>query len=49
MRRRKVAADVRGGLRAGVTTTPTLFVEGEMHPGPPSAELLERLRRGGPR
>jgi protein-disulfide isomerase len=39
----RVAADVRGGLRAGVATTPTLFVEGEMHPGPPSRELLGRL------
>jgi protein-disulfide isomerase len=39
----RVAEQVRGGLRAGVATTPTLFVEGEMHPGPPSRELLERL------
>ena len=42
----KVAADVRGGLRTGVTTTPTLFVEGEMHAGPPSAELLESVEAG---
>ena len=42
----RVADQVRAGLRAGVTTTPTLFVDGEMHAGPPSRELLARLAAG---
>jgi protein-disulfide isomerase len=45
----RVAEQVRGGLKAGVTTTPTLFVDGEMHAGPPSRELLERLAEPRPR
>ena len=42
----RVAGDFRSGVRAGVVTTPTLFVEGTAHavPGP---ELLERLTAGG--
>jgi protein-disulfide isomerase len=40
----RVARDRRDGLRAGVALTPTLFVEGIAHPGPPDAELLRRLR-----
>jgi protein-disulfide isomerase len=43
----RVRRDFRSGVSAGVVTTPTLFVEGEAHPGVPSAELLERLKRGG--
>lgn len=42
----RVAGDFRSGLRAGVVTTPTLFVEGALHPGVPPCELLERLARG---
>jgi protein-disulfide isomerase len=45
----RVAEQVRGGLRAGVATTPTLFVDGEIHAGPPSVELLERLAGTEPR
>jgi protein-disulfide isomerase len=40
---RRVAGDVRDALRAGITTTPTLWLEGELHAGPPDAELLLRL------
>jgi protein-disulfide isomerase len=39
----RVREDFRSGIAAGVVTTPTLFVGGEMHPGIPSAELIERL------
>ena len=39
----RVERDFRSGIRAGVTTTPTLFVDGEAHPGVPGAELLARL------
>jgi protein-disulfide isomerase len=42
----RVARDFRSGVRAGVMTTPTLFSDGEPHPGVPTAELLERLERG---
>jgi protein-disulfide isomerase len=42
----RVAADVRDGLRAGATATPTLFFDGITHPGPPDAAMLERLRGG---
>jgi protein-disulfide isomerase len=42
----RVQRDFRSGIRAGVVTTPTLFVGGRPHPGPPSADLLERLKRG---
>ena len=40
----RVERDFRSGIRAGVTTTPTLFVDGRAHPGIPSQELLARLR-----
>jgi protein-disulfide isomerase len=40
----RVERDFRSGIRAGVTTTPTLFVEGQAHAGVPGAELLARLR-----
>jgi protein-disulfide isomerase len=40
----RVARDVRDALRAGATATPTLFVDGEAHAGPPGPGLLERLR-----
>jgi len=40
----RVDRDFRSGLRAGVMTTPTLFVGGEPHAGVPDAALLTRLR-----
>ena len=40
----RVDRDFRSGIRAGVMTTPTLFVDGEAHAGVPEAELLGRLR-----
>jgi len=39
----RVERDFRSGVRAGVATTPTLFVDGRPHPGVPDARLLERL------
>jgi protein-disulfide isomerase len=39
----RVQRDFRSGVRAGVATTPTLFVEGEIHPGVPGEELLRLL------
>ena len=39
----RVRRDVRDGLAAGATATPTLFVGGVAHAGPPDAGLLERL------
>ena len=39
----RVARDFRSGVRAGVVTTPTLFVDGVAHQGVPSRDLLERL------
>ena len=44
----RVAGAFRSGLRAGVVTTPTLVVEGALHPGVPTAELLERLTESAP-
>jgi len=44
--RERVERDFRSGLRAGVMTTPTLFVNGEAYAGVPDAELLTRLRAG---
>jgi protein-disulfide isomerase len=40
----RVARDFRSGVRAGVVTTPTLFVDGQAFSGVPDAALLERLR-----
>jgi protein-disulfide isomerase len=40
----RVEADFRSGIRAGITTTPTQFVDGVAHPGVPEGEVLERLR-----
>ena len=42
----RVERDFRSGIRAGVTTTPTLFVGGQSHPGVPDEELLANLRSG---
>jgi protein-disulfide isomerase len=39
----RVERDFRGGIRAGVTTTPTQFVGGESHPGVPGERLLAAL------
>ncbi|HEX5909444.1 MAG TPA: DsbA family protein [Thermoleophilaceae bacterium] len=39
----RVDRDFRAGIRAGVVTTPTLYVDGEAHPGIPGPELLDRL------
>ena len=41
----RVARDFRSGVRAGVVTTPTLFVAGERRAGVPTRELLARLAR----
>jgi protein-disulfide isomerase len=43
---RRVAEDVRGALRAGVTTTPTLFADGVAYSGTPDAALVARLTQG---
>ena len=42
----RVERNFRGGIRAGVATTPTQFVDGAAHPGVPSAQLLARLSGG---
>jgi protein-disulfide isomerase len=39
----RVAADFRGGLRAGVPTTPSLFVDGRLHAGRPDEALWAHL------
>lgn len=39
----RVRRDFRSGIRVGVATTPTLFVDGIRHGGQPSAELWARL------
>lgn len=39
----RVSRDVRDGLRAGVAQTPTLALDGVLHGGVPTAELLEHL------
>jgi len=39
----RVERDFRAGVRVGVVTTPTLFVDGEAHPGIPGPDLLDRL------
>jgi protein-disulfide isomerase len=40
----RVERDFRTGVRAGVVSTPTLFLGGEPHPGVPDEQLLARLR-----
>ena len=37
--RERVELDFRGGIRAGVTTTPTQFVAGRPHPGVPGDDF----------
>ncbi|HEX2071478.1 MAG TPA: DsbA family protein [Thermoleophilaceae bacterium] len=39
----RVQRDFRSGVRAGVMTTPTLFVDDVAHPGVPDRDLLARL------
>jgi len=39
----RVERDFRSGIRAGVVTTPTQFVDGVAHPGVPGGELVARL------
>ena len=41
----RVERDFRSGIRAGVTTTPTLFLDRVPHPGAPDPDLLERYAR----
>jgi protein-disulfide isomerase len=38
-----VQQQTRGGIRAGVAVTPTLFADGELLPGAPDAQLIDRL------
>lgn len=40
----RVDHDFRSGIRAGVTTTPTLFVDGVSYSGVPDVDLLSILR-----
>jgi protein-disulfide isomerase len=40
----RVESDFRSGIRAGVATTPTQFVNGAAFPGVPGASLREALR-----
>jgi protein-disulfide isomerase len=40
----RVRRDFETGVRAGVVTTPTLFLDGAPHPGVPPDALLDRLR-----
>jgi protein-disulfide isomerase len=40
----RVERDFRSGVRAGVMTTPTLFIDGRAYPGIPDGDLVARLR-----
>jgi protein-disulfide isomerase len=40
----RVERDFRSGIRAGVATTPTQFVNGTAHPGVPDASFTAALR-----
>jgi protein-disulfide isomerase len=40
----RVERDFNGGIRAGVTTTPTQFLSGRAHPGIPGDGFREALR-----
>src|SRR5918994_7708331 len=44
----RIAADFRGGVRAGVPTTPTMFHEGVLHAGRPDDAVLARLPQPAP-
>jgi len=39
----RVRRDFESGIRAGVVTTPTVFLDGVAHPGVPEASVLDRL------
>jgi protein-disulfide isomerase len=39
----RISADFRGGVRAGVPTTPSLFHDGVLHAGRPDGAALARL------
>jgi protein-disulfide isomerase len=41
----RVKGQVRGAIRGGVATSPTLIVDGQLHPGIPGDELLQLLSR----
>lgn len=41
--RERVKRDFHAGVRAGVVTTPTLFLDGVAHPGVPADDVLVRL------
>jgi protein-disulfide isomerase len=41
----RVRRDFRTGIRAGVTTTPTIWLDGEAHAGVPDEALLARLAK----
>ena len=41
----RVRRDVQAGMRAGVMATPTLVVAGALHAGPPSAAILQQVRK----
>ena len=40
----RVERDFHSGIRAGVATTPTQFVDGSAYPGVPDASLVDALR-----
>ena len=42
----RIQRDFSSGVRAGVTATPTIFVDGRAYAGPVGDELLRRLGRG---
>jgi protein-disulfide isomerase len=42
----RVRRDFRTGIRAGVTTTPTIWLDGEAQAGVPDDSLLARLAKG---
>jgi protein-disulfide isomerase len=42
----RVKRDFRGGIRAGVATTPSLFLDGVLHAGRPGPELWRALGTG---
>jgi protein-disulfide isomerase len=44
-RAERVERDFRGGIAAGVMTTPTQFVAGNPYPGVPGPDLISRLGR----
>jgi protein-disulfide isomerase len=39
----RVKASLRGAIRGGVVTTPTLVLDGELHPGRPDDALWARI------